>query len=98
MPKLCMAVVSLFAGAATADPPNYQRYVIGERALGMGGAQVAAVNDPMANLYNPAAMVFVTSSMVSASKAIYSLDKRKIEGGFVPSLAVATVRPSTLKK
>jgi|GEM_PF-2425140 len=86
---ICVALSLLVCGELAADPTNYQRYVIGERALGMGGAQVAAVNDPMANLYNPAGMVFVTSSMVSASKAIYSFDKREIEGGFVPSLAVA---------
>lgn len=67
-----------------ADPTNYQRYIIGERAIGMGGAQTAAVNDPMANLYNPAAMVFTASTMVSASKCLYSLDYRKIEGGYVP--------------
>jgi len=85
-----MVVTLLLTGGVAADPTNYQRYVIGERALGMGGAQTAAVNDPMANLYNPAAMVFITSSMVSASKALYSFDKREIEGGFVPSLAIGT--------
>jgi hypothetical protein len=87
---VCLCGALLAASSARADPPNYQRYVIGERALGMGGAQTAAVNDPMCNLYNPGAMVFITSSMVSASKAIYSLDYRKVEGGFVPSLAIAT--------
>ena len=46
-----LAAALLAAAGAGADPTNYQRYVIGERALGMGGAQTAAVNDPMANLY-----------------------------------------------
>ncbi len=91
-PRLRGIIVALFAlallalsGPASADPTNYQRYIIGERALGMGGAQTAAVNDPMATLYNPAGMVFASSSMVSASMGIYSLDYRKVEGGFVPS-------------
>jgi hypothetical protein len=75
---------------AYADPTNYQRYVIGERALGMGGAQTAAVNDPMANLYNPAAMVFTTSTMVSASKCLYSLDSRKVQDGFIPFSSYAS--------
>jgi hypothetical protein len=79
------AALCALAGPAAADPTNYQRYIIGERALGMGGAQTAAVNDPMASLYNPAGLVFVTSSMVSASMGVYSLDYRRVEGGFVPS-------------
>jgi hypothetical protein len=83
------AVLAALAGSAAADPTNYQRYVIGERALGMGGAQTAAVNDPMANLYNPAAMVFTTSTMVSASKCLYSLDSRKVKDGFIPFSSLA---------
>jgi hypothetical protein len=79
---LCACAIA--ANGAAADPTNYQRYVIGERALGMGGAQTAAVNDPMANLYNPAAMVFTTSTMVSASKCLYSLDSRTVKNGFIP--------------
>ena len=64
----CAVMIAMFtvgfllANKAGADPTNYQRYVIGERAIGMGGAQTAAVNDPMANLYNPAAMVFTRST------------------------------------
>jgi hypothetical protein len=86
LPRIAALVAALLAGGgAAADPTNYQRYVIGERALGMGGAQTAAVNDPMANLYNPAAMVFTTSTMVSASKCLYSLDSRRVQDGFVPS-------------
>ncbi len=86
----CAVLVAVLAAVLAvsmevgADPTNYQRYVIGERAIGMGGAQTAAVNDPMANLYNPAAMVFTKSTMVSASKAIYSLDFREVKGGYVP--------------
>ena len=79
-----LVAAALAGGEAAAYPTNYQRYVIGERALGMGGAQTAAVNDPMANLYNPAAMVFTTSTMVSASKCVYSLDTRTVKDGFVP--------------
>ncbi len=94
---IALIAVSLCAARAGADPTNYQRYVIGERALGMGGAQTAAVNDPMANLYNPAGMVFATSSMVSASKSIYSFDQRKVEDGFVPSSTSESVDAQNLE-
>jgi hypothetical protein len=85
MQVAALVATALVGREAAADPTNYQRYVIGERALGMGGAQTAVVNDPMANLYNPAAMVFTTSTMVSASKCLYSLDSRRVKGGFIPA-------------
>ncbi|MFO8070908.1 MAG: hypothetical protein R6V85_03440 [Polyangia bacterium] len=94
---IALIAVSLCAARAAADPTNYQRYVIGERALGMGGAQTAAVNDPMANLYNPAGMVFATSSMVSASKSIYSFDQREVKDGFVPSSTSQSVDAQNLE-
>lgn len=72
---------------ALADPTNYQRYVIGERSLGMAGAFTAAANDSMAIYYNPGALVFADTTAVSASKSVYAADHRTIRNGFVPNFA-----------
>ncbi len=85
-----MAVFVLAGSSVIAGPPNYQKYIIGERALGMGGAYVAAVNDPIASYYNPGGMSFSGSTMISASQGVYSLDYRHIKDGFIPLSLDAT--------
>lgn len=67
-----------------ASETNYQPYVIGERALGMGGAYTAAVNDAMAGFYNPGGLVFAESSMVSASQRLYGRYRLTIKDAFAP--------------
>ena len=84
-----LAAATLLAGPAHADPMNYQRYVIGERSLGMAGAYTAAVDDPMALYYNPGALPFADAAAVSASKSVYGADKRTIQNGFVPNFGKA---------
>jgi len=81
------AAIALLTAAdgAAADPTNYQPYVIGERSLGMAGAYAAAVDDSMALYYNPGALGFAHTTAVSASKAIYAADFRRISNGFAPA-------------
>jgi hypothetical protein len=85
---LALAAAPL-AAPVHADPTNYQRYVIGERALGMGGAYTAAVDDPMAIYYNPGALPFADTAAVSASKSVFGTDRRTIRNGFVPDFGPA---------
>ncbi|MCU0665060.1 MAG: hypothetical protein MUC50_22395 [Myxococcota bacterium] len=67
-----------------ASETNYQPYVIGERALAMGGAYTAAVNDAMAGFYNPGGLAFADTSMVSASQRLYGRYRLKIKDAFYP--------------
>ena len=76
---LTIAFLALYGNKARAFPPNYQKYPIGERALGMGGAYTAAGDDPIMSYYNPGGLAFAKSSMISVSQNLYSLDYRKIE-------------------
>lgn len=78
------ALALLLATSAGADPTNYQKYVIGERALGMAGAYTAAADDSMAIYYNPGALPFADASTVSGSKSVYASERRIIRNGFVP--------------
>jgi len=86
-PLLAAVIAAVLARPSAADPPNYQRYVIGERSLGMAGAYAAAVDDSMAIYYNPGALVFADTTAVSASKSIYAADHRTIRDGFVPNFS-----------
>jgi len=85
--QLITGAIALLAAAnePSADPTNYQPYVIGERSLGMAGAYAAAVDDSMALYYNPGALGFAGTTAVSASKSIYAADFRRITNGFVPA-------------
>lgn len=85
--QLIVGAIALLAavGEISADPTNYQPYVIGERSLGMAGAYAAAVDDSMALYYNPGALGFAGTTAVSASKSIYAADFRRITDGFVPA-------------
>lgn len=83
-------LVPCFIGAATAFWPtfasgafaNYNSVLIGERAAGMGGAFTALTGDPAATaFYNPATMVLVQGSSVSASANVYNKYDTNIGGG-----------------
>ena len=50
---------------------------LGGRALGLGGAQVAAAEGPAAVLYNPAGLAASTGKGVLASYQPMSLDRRR---------------------
>jgi hypothetical protein len=68
---------------ARADDTHYQNQLIGERALGMGGAFTAISTDPTASFYNPGGLAMSLSSSVSASLNLYGFEHRVIHDGFV---------------
>ncbi|MBI5502968.1 MAG: hypothetical protein HY907_22175 [Deltaproteobacteria bacterium] len=73
----------LFSAPSRADDTHYQNQLIGERALGLGGAFTAVASDPTASFYNPAGLAMTLSSSISASLNLYGVEHRIVHGGFV---------------
>ncbi|MBI5490604.1 MAG: hypothetical protein HY905_24940 [Deltaproteobacteria bacterium] len=71
------------APSARADDTHYQNQLIGERALGLGGAFTAVASDPTASFYNPGGLAMTLSASVSASLNLYGVEHRIVHGGFV---------------
>jgi long-chain fatty acid transport protein len=70
-------VCALCAGLASADEFHYNNLIIGDRAIGMGGAYTGVSDDPSGLYYNPAGVVYTTGRNLSASvNAFYSMDKK----------------------
>ncbi len=65
-----------------ADPYHQQSLIVGERALGLGGAFTGVADDPSAVFYNPAGLAQLTESTASASVSLNAFDKREIKNGF----------------
>ena len=75
--------LSIFAG-----DQNYQNYVVGENAAGMGGAYTAFSETADGTFYNPGGIVFSSEDRVSLSANIFRYTKGRIKNG----VAVDTVR------
>lgn len=58
---------SAFFSTASADEYHYNNILIGERAMGMGGAYTAISDDPSGLYYNPAGIVYGYAPNLSAS-------------------------------
>lgn len=86
--KTAAAVVILLAWSglqgAVADDTNYQNFLLGDRAAGMGGAVVASTADLDAAYYNPAGLAAVAGSRISLSVSLYGIQKYRVEDGLGP--------------
>jgi long-chain fatty acid transport protein len=71
-----------FLSPARADDTHYQNQLIGEQALGMGGAFTAIANDPTASFYNPGGLAMTPAASISASLNLYGVEHRIVHGGF----------------
>lgn len=60
---------------ALASDTNYQSYVTGGRAVGLGGAFTAIGNDPSGLLYNPAGLVDDRHTDISVSANLYGFER-----------------------
>jgi long-chain fatty acid transport protein len=78
------AVLSVFifiSSLVEADDTHYQNYILGERAMGLGGAFTGLADDPSASYYNPAGIALIPSDSVSVSLNVYGYEHHYIEAG-----------------
>ncbi|MEI6218487.1 MAG: hypothetical protein WCP86_06280 [bacterium] len=69
---------------AIADDGNYQNFIIGERAQGMGGAVGAFASSLDACFFNPAGLARVKDSTLSVSANLYGFQKYEAANGLAP--------------
>jgi hypothetical protein len=71
----CVAVVP----AARADDAHHRSNLLGDRALGMGGAWTGLADDPSAAYYNPAGLGTAARRSLSASMQLDGFEHVKID-------------------
>ncbi len=76
-----MAACLRGATAVLADDANYQNFIIGERAQGMGGASGALATSLDACYFNPAGLGRVKDNRLSVSANLYGFQKYRAENG-----------------
>lgn len=88
---LLMASVG-FAFADSNHAAAYSRIGVGARALGMGGAYVAAANDPTATVWNPAGLAWVDRlAFTFMYTGGYDFDRSHNFFGYAQSFSLASI-------
>jgi long-chain fatty acid transport protein len=70
-----------FSRAAHADEYHYQNFLLGARAMSMGGAYVALGASPASAWYNPAGLGFAKGSSLSVQTGLYGVVTDRTSGG-----------------
>ncbi len=95
--RLLLWTLMNMAGAAYADQFHYHNFLIGDRAIGIGGAYTAISDDASGVFYNPAGLAYALNNDISGSanaiygrkviykEAIASQDFKEESSGSVPS-------------
>lgn len=79
---LLLSASLLAAPRVDAQELNYQTYLIGTRAMGMGGAFTGVADDPSAAFHNPAGLGPIERSSTSANLTVIALEGWTLEGGY----------------
>ncbi|MCA9615275.1 MAG: outer membrane protein transport protein [Myxococcales bacterium] len=91
LPMLLLALASL----AHADEVHDQTFLVGERALGMGGAATGVADEPSAVYYNPAGLVLVPGDALAANLSINAYDRRVVEDGYGSPIGTRDLRTTS---
>jgi hypothetical protein len=81
---LMPAALALLAGSAAAGEANYQPFVVGERAAGMGGAVAATADGMDACFYNPAGLGGEMRDSLSVNATLYGIQKYETKDAAFP--------------
>ncbi len=76
-------LVPQLAATATAQDIPYHNYLVGDRALGLGGAFVGLADDPAASFHNPAGLALLPEASVSVSFWVLAFYHREVESGWL---------------
>jgi hypothetical protein len=63
-------------GHPAADDTHYQDFLVGEHALGIGGAFTAIADDASAAFYNPAGLALMGRLTISGALSVYGYERR----------------------
>ena len=69
--SIIVAISFLYSSSLLADQFHYTNFIIGERAMGLGGAYTAVADDASGVFYNPAGLGFALNSDISGSANAY---------------------------
>jgi len=94
--SLLVALSCLAPSPARAQELNYQTFLIGDRALGMGGAFTGLADDAAASWYNPAGLAQVRSSSIGGSLSVDAYRRYVIEDGYGSPIGVADLEHDDL--
>ncbi|MCB9621991.1 MAG: outer membrane protein transport protein [Sandaracinus sp.] len=83
------------ASIARADEVHDQTFLVGERALGMGGAATGVADEPSAVYYNPAGLVLVPGDALAANLSINAYDRRVVEDGYGSPIGTRDLRTTS---
>ena len=73
---ITLGLCALSTTPAFADDEHYVNFLLGGRAMGMGGAYTAVSDDPAGMYYNPAGIVYAHSPNLSASVNAFRLSNK----------------------
>jgi len=68
---VAVCAAALAAAGVLADDMNYQNYIVGDRAPGMGGAVAASADSVDAAYYNPSGLARSPGNQLSVSANLY---------------------------
>lgn len=78
----CLLFILSFTTTTQAQDIPYDNYLVGDRALGLGGAFVGLADDGSATFHNPAGLTLVPETAISASFWVAGIEHRRVRDGW----------------